>query len=335
MVSWTIAEVRETTMHVRPAILGALLVLLFSVSLPGASAHMQASDECAGADEYVAEVHQLGDELEQELDAFELSQDEIESWTASDFANAARIMEQVTSRFEELTPPPAAAQAHDDAIKVYGTFSQMFTSMKTGGLFGALPYTEVLEQSDSDLEGSALDFELVCEVAFLDHDDDDSPEMGLGSMATPIAERQEGSRQNPIPVGTAVDVGENWQVTVLNVEPDATERVLAESEYNDPPEEGRQFFIAEVSVTYTGEDSDTFSSSELSAVGSSSVAYSTYEDSCGEIPDELPSREVFSGGTITGNVCWSVGSEDVDSLVMYYRNADQDERVFLSLTPNP
>lgn len=322
-------------MHVRPAILGALLVLLFSVSLPGASAHMQASDECARADEYVAAVHQLGDELEQELDAFELSQDEIESWTASDFANAARIMEEVTSRFKELTPPPAAAQAHDDAIKVYGTFSQMFTSMQTGGLFGALPYTEVLEQSVSDLEASALDFELTCEVAFLNHDDDDSPEIGLGSSATPVSGGATGTRENPIPIGMAVDVGENWQVTVLNVEPDATERVLAESEYNDPPEEGRQFFLAEVSITYTGDDSDTFSSSELSAVGSSSVAYSAYEDSCGEIPDELPSRELFPGGIITGNVCWSVQSQDVDSLVMYYRHADQDERVFLSLVLAP
>lgn len=322
-------------MHVRLAILGALLVLLFSGSLPGASAHMQASDECAGADEYVIEVHQLGDELEQELEALELSEDEIESWTASDFANAARIMEEVTSRFEELTPPPAATQAHEDAIKVYGTFSQMFTSMQAGGLFGAFPYTEILEQSVSDLEASALDFELTCDVAFFDHDDDDVPEIGLGSSATPIADTKVGSRQNPVPIGTTVNVSENWKVTVLSVEPNATTQVLAESDYNDPPEAGRQFFIAEVSVTYTGEDADTFSSSELAAVGQSSVAYSSYEDSCGEIPDELPSREVFSGGTITGNVCWSIESGDTESLVMYFRNADQDNRVFLSLTPNP
>jgi hypothetical protein len=312
----------------------SVLFLILSVGLPTTQAYAHASSTCAGADEYVAAAHELGGNVEQEFNDLGLSEDEIETWSSGDFADAARLMDEFKTGFENLTPPPAAEQAHDEAIRLYGMFSQMFTSMQTAGLFGALPYTESIEESTADLRTFALDFEQACNVAFFDHDDDDEPEIGLGSSATPIAETSPGNRENPIPIGTAVDVGDDWEVTVLSVESNATNQVLAEAEYNDPPEAGRQFFIAEVSVTYTGENADTFSSSELAAVGQSSVAYSTYKDSCGEIPNELPSREVFPGGTITGNVCWSIESVDAESLVMYFRNADHDNRVFLSLTPN-
>jgi len=73
----------------------------------------------------------------------------------------------------------------------------------------------------------------------------------------------------------------------------------------------------------------------LRAVGESSVAYDQSEDRCGVIPNELPSTEVFEGGKITGNVCWSVREEDVDSLVMYAdAGFSGDNRVYFSLRQN-
>jgi hypothetical protein len=44
---------------------------------------------------------------------------------------------------------------------------------------------------------------------------------------------------------------------------------------------------------------------------------------------------VFSGGWITGNVCWQITSTDVGSLVVYYEPSypyDAKNRVFFSLT---
>ena len=125
-------------MHFRIAMLGPVLVLLMSVGLPTVHVSAQEANACAGADEYVVAVHELSDRVEQEFNDLELSEDEIETWTASDFANAARLMDELKSSFEDLTPPPAAEQAHEAAIRLYGTFSQMFTSMQTAGLFGAL-----------------------------------------------------------------------------------------------------------------------------------------------------------------------------------------------------
>lgn len=144
-----------------------------------------------------------------------------------------------------------------------------------------------------------------------------------------------GTRGNPIPIGTSVAFVGGWQVRVLSVTPNATAAVLAENQFNDPPRPGHQFFIARLSATYTGAGSTRFDGSfRLRAVGTSSVSRSTFVDSCGVIPDELEDPTVFSGGTITGNVCWEIPAGDALTMTMY-DDAFLEERsdVFLSLIP--
>ncbi|HET9660307.1 MAG TPA: cupredoxin domain-containing protein, partial [Thermomicrobiales bacterium] len=143
-----------------------------------------------------------------------------------------------------------------------------------------------------------------------------------------------GARFDPLPIGTPARISDDWELTVTGVLPDATEYVLSESEYNDPPESGDQYFIAAVTVRYLGNTSARFSSSRLSSVGQSSVAYEEYEDNCGQLPNELEDREIFSGGIIEGNICWSVSEEDIGSLVLYYTDSDDEDRVFFSLVPS-
>lgn len=92
--------------------------------------------------------------------------------------------------------------------------------------------------------------------------------------------------------------------------------------------------MAKIVATYDGSTSDEFDASyRLRVVGPKSVSYSTFDNSCGVIPDEITDAEVFSGGTIEGNVCWAVKEEDAENLVMYDDplSFDDVERVFLSL----
>lgn len=127
-----------------------------------------------------------------------------------------------------------------------------------------------------------------------------------------------GDRANPVPFATARALGDGWTLTAVSTIPNATSQVLAENQFNDPPAVGHQFFIARVTAAFTGAGSDNFDGTyRLRAVGASDVSYSTFEQSCGVIPDEISNREVFSGGTITGNVCWDIVSSDAGSLVMY------------------
>jgi hypothetical protein len=91
----------------------------------------------------------------------------------------------------------------------------------------------------------------------------------------------------------------DWDVTVLSATSDATAAVLAENEFNEPPADGHQFYIVELSVTYQGNESEApFVGLTITSVGDSAVAYDAFEAYCGVIPNELDTfSEVFPGGT--------------------------------------
>lgn len=167
----------------------------------------------------------------------------------------------------------------------------------------------------------------------------DSPVQAVANSSAPAAKPTQrtgsmGSKDNPIPIGSAITLDDGWTVTVNRVVPNARKQVLAENQFNDPPAPGTQFFLANVTATYDGATSEAFDGSyRFRAVGPTSVSYSTFENSCGVIPNELSSAEVFSGGTIQGNICWEVKSEDADDLVMYDDpfSFEDTERIFFSL----
>ena len=131
-------------------------------------------------------------------------------------------------------------------------------------------------------------------------------------------------RENPIPLGQPGAVGNGWTVAVTNVYPDATAAVLAANPYNDAPAAGNQFFMIAVTATYSGSGSSHLDSGfSMRAVGASNVAYTTFDNSCGVLPDPdlyLDDPEVFTGGTVSGNAaCWQIRSSDASSLVMFFK----------------
>ena len=72
-----------------------------------------------------------------------------------------------------------------------------------------------------------------------------------------------------------------------------------------------------VKATYHGSDSSEFDGSyRLRALGPSGLVYTTFENSCGVIPNVLLDPELFKGGQIEGAECWEIASADADSLVM-------------------
>ena len=142
----------------------------------------------------------------------------------------------------------------------------------------------------------------------------------------------------PALVGEAVQVGD-WAIRVVAVTPDTTEAIAAENQFNDPPAEGKRFFMATLEATYTGTESSTFwVEMTLKAIGASSVAYEAgFDTSCGVIPSEISNAgEAFPGSTITGNACWAVDAPDAASLTMIAEPSfsfDNDARRFLSMNP--
>jgi len=144
-----------------------------------------------------------------------------------------------------------------------------------------------------------------------------------------------GTRDNSIPFGEAGEVGDGWVFTVLDVIPNGNDLVFAENQFNELPVEGNQFFIVRAAMTYEGsKESATAFELQYSLVGELNKSYQTFTDSCGVVPEDLGfnSTDVFQGGTIEGNLCWSVPSGEVDSLVLYVSSLfSDDDRVFFSL----
>jgi hypothetical protein len=145
---------------------------------------------------------------------------------------------------------------------------------------------------------------------------------GGGQVSPSPPTSAEGTRTNPYPVRQNVSLpeSEGWKLRVNGSIPNGTKAVMAANQFNDPPKPGRQFFLVNVTMTYTGSGSSSgYEAGTLKAVGRSDVSYEDYEDSCGVVPAELNlSKKVFAGGKVTGNVCFAVKKSDVRSLLVFY-----------------
>lgn len=127
------------------------------------------------------------------------------------------------------------------------------------------------------------------------------------------------SRSVPVPRGATGSLY-GWDMTVVATDPDATPEVMAENQFNDPPQQGSRFYMVTVRVTRTAAPPESFSRGRLSAAGVLGVEYRTFDDpNCGVIPDPLTSNEIFVGGTAQGNVCWHIRHEDASTLSMFDR----------------
>ena len=168
-----------------------------------------------------------------------------------------------------------------------------------------------------------------------------TPEATATPEPTAAPEPVLGSRETPVPLGVTIETkGEeiaedHFEITVIDVVPDATSMVLAENQFNDPPEAGNQFFMVTLRAKYLGPDSTTFDGRfRLRALGSRGVVYTTFENSCGTIPNELPEPELFTNGEVEGAVCWQIASSDADSLMLFLDEhflSFAGERVWFSL----
>ena len=146
---------------------------------------------------------------------------------------------------------------------------------------------------------------------------------------------QLGTRDDPLAVGTRIEMGD-WTLAVTEVMPDATDVVMAENEFNDPPADGRQFVMFTVDATYEGEDSGTaWLDFSWAIVGSEGNTFATgADDYCGVIPDPLDDTgETFPDGSVSGNVCISAESAQVDGATIRIEDtfSFEDTRAFYAL----
>ena len=137
---------------------------------------------------------------------------------------------------------------------------------------------------------------------------------------------------NPLPPGSTLHGANGTTTVVTGIVEDAWAIVQAENQFNDPPDPGNRFYMATVAVSYvSGTDSLNVAEADYSLVGDNRVVYTSFENSCGVIPDELDA-ELFPGGRAEGNVCFQIESDDSNFVLIHEPfYSFEGERRFLSL----
>lgn len=160
-------------------------------------------------------------------------------------------------------------------------------------------------------------------------------------VTTPVVPGK-GSIEDPYAVGETIVVeytdsatGEVrvWQVEVLGTASDITQAVLAENQFNDPPEAGEQFVGVPVRVTYvSGPAPASLFELTFKAIGPSGVVLTTFDPSCGVVPDALDTfAELFEGGAVEGSICWSASPTDGADLTMLVEVFLDDTEIYADL----
>jgi hypothetical protein len=133
----------------------------------------------------------------------------------------------------------------------------------------------------------------------------------------------------PLPAGSEIATGE-WKVTFSNVVPDATETVLAEADFNEPPAEGFQYFMFRVDATYLGDGASHASNAlDIGVYADGTV----HINDCGLLPDDLyDTSRVYNGWTASGNDCVAIPSNSVeDVLISVVDSRNSEEPYFVKI----
>lgn len=314
-----------------------LILALTSGLMVQAPLAAQENPDCLGVDDYVLSVRTAQMAYQTTMLGMEVSS--VEQWTPEELATAIQGTGTLIAGLEAITPPPAAVEIHSVLIESFTTWSQLLGALQESGLLGALSFLDAFNETGGLIDSTSVGFEETCQVAFVDNDNDGTPEIGAGVQPTqPTSAAIDptqplGSFQNPVPVGQVQDVGGGWEITVVAVRPDDTQAVLDRNSFNEPPIEGRQYFVADVMVENTGSEAASYDGNyRLRATGLNGD-YTSFapDDRCGVVDNEWDETVIQPGEQVTRAICWAIPFEEVNAIRLYDLEAVTEARVYFAL----
>lgn len=141
------------------------------------------------------------------------------------------------------------------------------------------------------------------------------------------------SMENPIPVGSIGQSG-SYEVIVTSVTADATDEVMALSEWNEPPGPGQQYMLVDVTVGYSGDRIGTTDDLMFDPMLDLRTFFDTY--SCDPGAGMMTMAPLlFPGARTTHTVCVMVDTESVGSVFMMVSTMEDLDAMppFFSLQP--
>jgi hypothetical protein len=148
-------------------------------------------------------------------------------------------------------------------------------------------------------------------------DDDATTHAGTGTDAGT------GTGDTSLALGVEAPVGDDYVVAVTGVDPDATQRILDENDFNVPPPDGSTYVLVSVRATYVGDDAGS-PYLDLSVGTVTDDGVERIDADCTEVtPDDMFSMpDLEPGATSEGNFCLTVPIDQVPSMTMFVETVD-------------
>lgn len=143
---------------------------------------------------------------------------------------------------------------------------------------------------------------------------------------------EEGTRGNPYPIGSTIE-NDEWRVVVNSATPDATDAVLSENEFNEPPVDGAQYMLVNYSTTYLGDNPDgdmpvMVSVEYVTADGTTVNSF----DNVVVAPDPIDTTStLYTDGTATGNAAFEVPTDTAAQGVLAITPGMLGDKVFVAV----
>ena len=151
------------------------------------------------------------------------------------------------------------------------------------------------------------------------------------SASGTFASQSGSSRNSPVALGQSARI-DDYEVSITDVDFDATERILDASENNTPPLDDHVYVVFEVEVAYLGSEIGNASAIFWSFIGSGNteLADTTCPLYGDPLDDEGVNLDIFTDGTARFEMCAQVPEVELDRLLVYGRTVST-ERVFFAL----
>ncbi|HLZ26720.1 MAG TPA: hypothetical protein VKV73_05305 [Chloroflexota bacterium] len=140
-----------------------------------------------------------------------------------------------------------------------------------------------------------------------------------------------GSLQQPFPLGATGTLADGWQLAVTGVTPDAWTGIHAAVPSTIAPASDQRDYVVRVQATFAGQGTGVFSGMRLALLSGTQTTYDQLHNACGTIPDMVPPNLMTPGGSVRGNVCFTVRASDVDSLTLFDNQATETDRLYFAL----
>jgi|GEM_PF-6504563 len=135
--------------------------------------------------------------------------------------------------------------------------------------------------------------------------------------------------ETPLPPDATATIA-GWDITVVSVNRDATEEVLAASPKNTPPDDFERYVLAEIQATSTDPNGPPLNSGfglvEVSVMDTDRKEYRGMSGKCGILADDIYShKDVDSGDTVSGQICVKVDAKKLDGAVWVFNKLPAKE----------